>query len=231
MTTTEDFHHVYVPAEEPGHPTLLLLHGTGADEHDLLALGRALAPGAGLLSPRGNVDEQGANRWFRRLREGVFDVDDVVARAGELAGFVSAAVDRYGFDPRSLIAVGFSNGANIGAATLLLHPGTLAGAALFAAAAPLQDREPADVDLSGTPVFLGAGQADPITTIDDARLLDRQLRARGADATLHEHRGGHELPPAVLAAAQSWLVGSGPTVSPDPRNRAEPPSAAADGTG
>ncbi|WP_084722936.1 alpha/beta hydrolase [Streptomonospora alba] len=219
MTTTEDFHHVYVPAEKPGRPTLLLLHGTGADEHDLLALGRALAPEAALLSPRGKVSERGANRWFRRLREGVFDVDDVVARSGELAGFIAAAVDEYGIDPRSLIAVGFSNGANIGAATLLLHPGTLAGAALFAVAAPLQDREPEKVDLSGKPVFLGTGRTDPITTADDARLLSRQLRERGAEVTLHEHSGGHELPPAVLAAAHGWLVGSGLAASPAQRGQ------------
>ncbi|MFD0775253.1 alpha/beta hydrolase, partial [Streptomonospora algeriensis] len=209
MTTTSDFHHVYLPAEKPGRPTLLLLHGTGADEHDLIALGRALAPGAALLSPRGKVREHGANRWFRRLREGVFDVDDVVARSGELAGFVSAAVGEYGIEPQDLIAVGFSNGANIGAATLPLHPEVLAGAALFAVAAPLQDREPEEADLSGKPVFLSTGRVDPITPIDQAQLLDRQLRERGADVTLHEHSGGHELPPPVLAAAHGWLVGSG----------------------
>ncbi|MFC4564980.1 alpha/beta hydrolase [Nocardiopsis mangrovi] len=200
-----DFPHVFRPAERPGAPTLVLLHGTGADEHDLIGLGRALDPGAALLSPRGRVDENGANRWFRRLREGVFDVDDVIARTHELAEFIAATVADRGLEPRRLVAVGFSNGANIAAATLLLRPGLLRGAALFAAAAPLQGRDPDRVDLSGTGVFMGAGTADPITTIDQARLLAGQLSDRGADVRLHEHPGGHALPPAVLADARTWL--------------------------
>jgi len=214
VSAAADFHHVYVPAEAPGRPTLLLLHGTGADEHDLLDLGRALAPGAGLLSPRGKVDENGANRWFRRLREGVYDVDDVVARSGELAGFVESAAAEYGLGSGGLIGVGFSNGANIAAATLLLHPGVLAGAALFASAAPLQEREPGRADLSGKPVFMGAGLVDPITTIDEARLLARQLRERGADVRLREHPGGHALPAPVLAEARDWLAGTGSAGAP-----------------
>lgn len=209
MSAIGDFHHVREPAEGQERLTLLLLHGTGADEYDLLGLGRALAPGAGLLSPRGRVSENGANRWFRRLREGVFDVDDVIARSGELAGFVGAAITEYGLDPRRVVAVGFSNGANIAAATLLLHPGLLAGAALFATAAPLQDREPGPADLAGTPVFMGAGRADPVTTIDQARLLARRLEQRGADLRLHEHPGGHTLPAPVLAGARVWLAESG----------------------
>ncbi|GAA4942484.1 alpha/beta hydrolase [Streptomonospora halophila] len=228
MSAAADFHHVYVPAEEPGRPTLLLLHGTGADEHDLLGLGRALAPGAALLSPRGKVSENGLNRWFRRLREGVYDTEDVIARSGELTGFVESAVAEYGLDPRGVVAAGFSNGANIAAATLLLHPGALAGAALFAAAAPLQDREPPMADLSGTPVFLGAGRIDPMTTIEEARLLTGQLRERGAAVTLHEHRGGHELPVPVLDAARRWLAESGLAGSaPAPADG--PPAAGADG--
>jgi phospholipase/carboxylesterase len=201
-----DFPHVFEPAADPGTPALLLLHGTGADEHDLLGLGRALAPGAALLSPRGRVSEHGANRWFRRLREGVFDVDDVVARARELAVWVEAQVAERGLDPARLVAVGFSNGANIAAATLLLHPGLLSGAVLLAAAAPLQGREPDPVDLAGTPVFIAAGTADPMTPIDQARLLARQLTERGADVRLREHPGGHGAPPDVLADARSWLA-------------------------
>lgn len=188
-----DYEHVWEPATEADAPTLLLLHGTGADEHDLLPLGRALAPGAALLSPRGTVDENGMNRWFRRLREGVFDVEDLVERTGELAAWTGEAVRAYGLDPERIVVSGFSNGANTGAALLLLHPGLLAGAALFAAGAPLQGREPAAVDLSATSVFLGSGVADPITTIDQARLLGRQLRERGARLSEHEHPGGHQL--------------------------------------
>lgn len=202
-----DFEHVFHPASEPGAPTLLLLHGTGADEHDLLGLGRALAPQAALLSPRGRVNENGANRWFRRLREGVYDVDDVIARTHELAGFVETAVERYQLDRDQLVAVGFSNGANIAAATLLLRPGLLRGAALFAAGAPLQDREPDRVDLAGTSVFVSAGESDMMIPIDQARLLATQLTDRGADVELSEHPGGHALPPAVLARAREWLTG------------------------
>jgi phospholipase/carboxylesterase len=209
VTTTDDFVHVFEPAAEPGAPTVLLLHGTGADEHDLLPLGRALAPGAALLSPRGKVDEHGANRWFRRLREGVFDVDDLIARTAELAAFVTAATRAYDLDPRRIVTAGFSNGANTGAALLLLHPGLLAGAVLLAAGAPLQGREPAPVDLTGTRVFLGAGETDPITTVDQARLLAAQLGERGADVHACEHPGGHQVPPRVLAEARRWWTDSG----------------------
>ncbi|PWV55127.1 alpha/beta hydrolase [Nocardiopsis sp. L17-MgMaSL7] len=205
-TSVEDFVHVYEPGTAPDAPTLLLLHGTGADEHDLLPLGRALAPGAALLSPRGRVDENGMNRWFRRLREGVFDVDDLIGRTAELAGFVGAATAAYDLDPGRIVVSGFSNGANTGAGLLLLHPGLVAGAALFAGGAPLQGREPAPVDLSGTRVFLGNGVADPITTIDQSRLLASQLGERGARVLVREHAGGHQLTPEVLAEARDWFA-------------------------
>ncbi|MFC7330542.1 alpha/beta hydrolase [Marinactinospora rubrisoli] len=204
MTGTA-FAHVYTPPTRPGAPTLLLLHGTGGDEHDLLGLGRLLAPGAALLSPRGRVDENGANRWFRRLREGVFDVADVRRRAHELADFVESAAAGRGFDPERVVAVGFSNGANIAAALLLLRPGLLRAAALFAAAAPLQDETPEPVDLTGTDVFIGAGIRDLITPLDQAELLARQLADRGAHVQMQTHPGGHGLPPEVLNSAQEWL--------------------------
>lgn len=200
------FEHVFRPAATPGAPTLLLLHGTGADEHDLLGLGRSLTPGAALLSPRGKVDEYGANRWFRRLRSGVFDVDDVIARSVELAEFVKDAADTYGLDPARVVAVGFSNGANIAAALLLLRPGLLNAAALFAPAAPLQGRDPGPADLSGVPVLIGAGAVDPVTPIDQARLLAEQLRERSAVVRMHEHPGGHSLPTEVLNEAKEWFL-------------------------
>src|ERR1044071_9382559 len=127
------FIHRYVPAERSGAPTLLLLHGTGGDEHDLIALGRVLAPGAALLSPRGKVLERGMPRFFRRLAEGVFDIEDLKFRTGELAAFLVAAATQYGFDVRRLVAVGFSNGANIAASLLLLRPDVLTAGILFRA--------------------------------------------------------------------------------------------------
>src|SRR3954454_11430947 len=118
--------HRWVPAERPALPTLLMLHGTGGDESDLLPLGRQLVPGAGMLSPRGNVLEHGAPRFFRRLAEGVFDVEDLHRRTGELADFVEAAAERYGLSSESIYAVGYSNGANIAASMLLSRPSVLA---------------------------------------------------------------------------------------------------------
>ena len=137
MTADLGFVHVFKPAQNPGAPTLLLLHGTGGDEHDMLPLGGP-APGAALLSPRGKVLENGMPRFFRRLAEGVFDVEDLKVRAGELADFVKAAAAHYRFDPSRVIAMGFSNGANIASAMLLLRPGVLKGAVLFRAMVPLE---------------------------------------------------------------------------------------------
>ncbi|PSK96808.1 phospholipase/carboxylesterase [Murinocardiopsis flavida] len=202
-TDAQSTPHVYVPGHGDG-VTLLLLHGTGADEHDLLDLGAALAPGAALLSPRGAVEENGANRWFRRMGMGRFDVPDVIRRAGDLADFTGLAAREYGLDPAKIVAVGFSNGANIAAALLLLRPDLLRGAALFAPAAPLQGREPDRVDLAGASVFVGAGRADTITPYDQAALLSDQLTERGADVAFHQHPGGHELPGPVLRAATAW---------------------------
>src|SRR5215212_8554237 len=121
-----EFIHQFIPAEGGrSNRTLLLLHGTGGNEHDMLPIGRDLDPGAALLSLRGNVLENGMPRFFRRLAEGVFDEEDVIRRANELADFISSAAAKYGFDPSQLTAVGYSNGANIAAAVLLLRPGTL----------------------------------------------------------------------------------------------------------
>ncbi|MFL5200046.1 MAG: alpha/beta hydrolase, partial [Microvirga sp.] len=152
------FIHRYEPATAPDAPPLLLLHGTGGDENDLLALGRAVAPGSALVSPRGKVVENGMPRFFRRLSEGVFDEADLRRRADELAGFIAEARAAYGL--AAPIALGFSNGANIAAALLLLRPETLAGAILIRAMVPLA--EPPTPDLAGKPVLILSGSADPI---------------------------------------------------------------------
>jgi len=206
------FAHRFVPAppstdrqeqNDPAVPTLLLLHGTGGDEDDLLPLGRALLPGAALLSPRGKVLEGGMPRFFRRLAEGVFDEEDLIRRTDELATFVARAASVYGFDPARVIAAGYSNGANIAASLLLLHPRVLAGAALFHAMVPLEP--PERPDLTGRPVFIAAGRVDPIIPPAGTERLAALLRASGAGVTLHWERNGHALIPAEVAAAGEWL--------------------------
>jgi len=163
MPPIEDlgFVHQFVPARPPvRHPvTLLLLHGTGGDENDLLPLGNELWPGAALLSVRGKVSENGMPRFFRRFAEGVFDVEDLKFRTDELAQFLDAAAARYDFSATKLIAVGYSNGANIAASLILLHPHHLAVAVLFRAMVPFAP----DIirDFSNLSIFIGAGEQDP----------------------------------------------------------------------
>jgi phospholipase/carboxylesterase len=196
-----DFTHRYV--EGSSDVTLLLLHGTGGNEDDLLPLGRALAPEATLLSPRGKVLEGGMPRFFRRVAMGVFDVDDLKKRTHELADFVEDAARVYGFDPDGVVAVGYSNGANIAASALLLRPNLLRAAALLHAMVPF---DPDDLpDLSGTSVLVTAGRRDPIVPSDQPERLAEILEGAGANVTLAWQPGGHELGREELAAVQSWL--------------------------
>jgi predicted esterase len=201
---TESFVHRYVPAAAGAPPvTLLLLHGTGGSEDDLIPLGRALAPGAGVLSPRGKVLERGMPRFFRRLAEGVFDLEDLVARTHELADFVTASSVRYGFDPHNIIAAGFSNGANIAASLLLLHPRLLRGAVLFRPMVPFVP--PALPDLTGVSVFVGAGRADPLVAPAETERLVTLLQTAGAAVIVHWDPSGHGLAAGEVAAATAWL--------------------------
>jgi phospholipase/carboxylesterase len=202
MTVDLGFPHVFVPATAPGAATLLLLHGTGGDEHDLLPLAR-LAPGAAALSPRGKVLEQGAPRFFRRLAEGVFDVEDVTRRAGELAEFVIAAAAHYRFDRSRVLAMGYSNGANIASAVMLLHPGVLAGGVLFRAMVPLEpDPLPS---ITGTRVLISNGRMDPIVSEQETQRLARLLQRAGADVEVHWQPAGHQLMPSDFTVAKTWL--------------------------
>jgi predicted esterase len=187
--------------------TVLLLHGTGGDERDLLPLADMLLPEANVLSPRGQVIENGMPRFFRRLSEGVFDEDDLRRRAGDLARFVESAAARHAFDPQAVIA--FSNGANIASAVMLLHPGTLAGAILIRGQVPLVP-EPLPA-LSGTRVLISNGRSDPLVSPAETERLAALLRSAGAIVAVEWQPGGHQLTQADLSAARAWLS----TISPD----------------
>ena len=202
MTGPLDRPHVWQPGSGP--TPLLLLHGTGGDEHDLLPLREHLAPDAPVLSVRGTVLENGMPRFFRRLREGVFDEDDIRARVDELAAFLSAAEAEYGVAPGAWTAVGFSNGANIASALLFGHPDALAGAVLLAAMVPYRDGPP-EVDLAGRRVLVANGRRDPMATPQQTEALVGQLRARGADVTDLPHDGGHTIDPRQLPRIAGWL--------------------------
>jgi phospholipase/carboxylesterase len=202
MTTASlSFVHRFESGTEPGRPPVLLLHGTGGDEADLLPLGRAVAPGSALLSPRGKVLENGMPRFFRRLAEGVFDEADVRRRADELAGFVAEAREAYGLP--APVAVGFSNGANIAAALLLLHPQVLAGAALLRAMVPLQD--PPAADLTGKPVLIISGASDPIVPADNAKRLASLLTNAGASVQHQVLPTGHGLSQTDVSLTKAWI--------------------------
>jgi phospholipase/carboxylesterase len=203
------FIHRFFPGESG--VTLLLLHGTGGNEDDLVPLGHELAPEAAILSPRGKVSEYGAARFFRRLAEGVFDHEDLVFRTHELAEFVEAAEEEYGFDPSRLVAVGYSNGANIAASLTLLHPGLLRAAVLFRAMVPFEpDGAP---DLSGMPVFLAAARMDRMIPPENTERLAEILREAGADLDLRWRNVGHPLTYEEVAEAKEWLSGMLPKLS------------------
>ena len=197
------FIHRFAPARKEGQPVLLLLHGTGGDESDLLPLGVTLAPEAALLSPRGRVMENGMPRFFRRIAEGVFDLEDLRARTHELADFVKNSSEIYGFDPDEVIAVGYSNGANIAASLLLLRPGVLAGAILFHPMVPLEPATPPD--LSGVSVLVSAGRSDPLVPPAETDRLADLLRQFGADVETFWQSSGHSITQDEVAAAKTWL--------------------------
>jgi phospholipase/carboxylesterase len=198
------FVHRFIPGEESA-PTLLLLHGTGGNENDLIPLAQELAPGATILSPRGKVSEYGAARFFRRLAEGVFDHEDLVFRTHELAEFVENAEKEYGFDRSKLVAAGYSNGANVAASLMLLHPGLLRAAVLFRAMVPFEPEE--TPDLSGMPVFLAAGRMDQMIAPENTRRLAEILTQAGADLDLRWRDTGHGLTYEEVAEAKEWLTG------------------------
>ncbi|BBG02674.1 MULTISPECIES: alpha/beta hydrolase [Pseudonocardia] len=196
--------HVWRPGTA-GHPPLLLLHGTGGDEHDLLPLREHLDAAAPVLSVRGTVLENGMPRFFRRLAEGVFDEDDLRIQVDALAEFLLAAEDRYEVAAGSWTAVGFSNGANIASALMFIHPERLSGAILLAAMVPFRDGPPPS-DLSGRRVLVSNGRQDPMATAVHTSTLVDQFRSAGAETTTAPHTGGHTIAPSLLPRMAGWLA-------------------------
>jgi predicted esterase len=205
MNQRVDFPHVFHAGSDPAAPPLLLLHGTGGNENDLLPLGRSLSPGSALLSPRGRVSEGGAARFFARLAEGVFDPAEVERRTHELADFLASAAPAHGLDPADLIAVGFSNGANIAASLLLLRPEVLGGAVLIRPMIVL-DRPAAAGSLSGKSILLLNGSLDPLVPSDQPARLAGLLRAGGAEIEQIVHAASHGLARTDVETAQSWFA-------------------------
>jgi predicted esterase len=216
MTTVDlGFRHRFLPGSSE-LPPLLLLHGTGGNEDDLVPLGEALLPGAPRLSPRGQVLENGMPRFFRRLAEGVFDMEDLRMRTHQLADFVASASEAYQLRQRP-VAVGLSNGANIAAAMLLLRPETLAGALLFRPMVPLEpDQLP---DLGGVPVQINAGRADPLISAKQTEALAQLLTRAGAKVSLEWVAGGHGLTRADLETGARWLRSVFLLFRPTPEDR------------
>jgi predicted esterase len=198
------YHHIFEPGSDASAPPLLLLHGTGGTEHDLLRLGHTLSPGSARLSPRGDVSEGGARRFFARLAEGVFDPAEVTRRTHALADWVAAAVAKYHLNPARLTAVGFSNGANIAATLLQLRPASL-GAALLLRPMVVLDQPAVTGTLTGKRVLILNGNVDPIVPLDQPPRLAALLRAGGAEVTQQLLPASHQLTPGDISAARAWL--------------------------
>lgn len=205
MTDDIGFIHRFVAAEDKtSAETLVVLHGTGGDENDLIGIGQAIAPGAAILSPRGNVLESGAPRFFKRLAEGVFDPKEVRSRGEELARFIRAAIAKYGLNPERVFALGYSNGANVASTVMFIEPGLFRDAILFR---PMVVFEPNErPDLSGAGVFISAGRKDPIVPTKSVERLVELFEVSRAEVTLKWQLAGHNLLPSEVREAADWLA-------------------------
>jgi predicted esterase len=205
MTEDLGFAHRFVRADDSASgETLLVLHGTGGDENDLVGIGQTVAPGAAILSPRGNVLENGAPRFFKRLAEGVFDPKEVRSRAEELTRFIRAAIAKYDLDASRIYALGYSNGANIASTVMFIEPRLLQGAVLFR---PMLVYEPEERgDLSGARVFISAGRIDPIVPVKSVERLAKLFQSSHAEVTLKWQQTGHNLVPGEVREAADWLA-------------------------
>ena len=205
MSEDFGFIHRFVPAEDGATgDTLVVLHGTGGDENDLIGIGQAIAPGAAIVSPRGNVLENGAPRFFKRLAEGVFDPKEVRSRAEELARFIRAAVITYRLDATRVFALGYSNGANIASTIMFVEPEILHAAILFR---PMLVYEPSEKnDLTGSAAFISAGRMDPIVPAASVERLVELFDMAHADVTLKWQLAGHSLVPSEVREAAEWFA-------------------------
>jgi predicted esterase len=205
MTDDIGFIHRFVPAEDKtSAETLVVLHGTGGDENDLIGIGQAIAPGAAILSPRGNVLENGAPRFFKRLAEGVFDPKEVRSRSEELARFIRVAISKYGLNSERVFALGYSNGANVASTMMFIEPELFRGAILFR---PMVVFEPNErPDLSGAGVLISAGRMDPIVPAKSVERLVELFEVSSADVTLKWQLAGHNLLPSEVREAADWLA-------------------------
>lgn len=183
-------------------PVLLLLHGTGGTENDLLPLAELIAPENSILSVRGNVSENGMPRFFKRLAEGVFDEEDLIKRTHELKAFIDESSQKYEFDRHNVIAVGYSNGANIAGSLLFHEANSLRGAILHHPMVPLRNLKLPN--LTGKPIFIGAGENDPICSSEETKELHDLFSQAGAEVTVHWEKAGHQLTQSEAEKAAEW---------------------------
>lgn len=203
MSGVTDWPHLYREGADTG-PVALTLHGTGGSEHDIIQLADLLLPGQPVISPRGKVSEHGMSRWFARAAEGVFDVDDVIFRSEELSNFVLDVLEHYRLAGRPVIAVGFSNGANIGQALALLHPHVVNTVVGFSGMYPFGERDPIG-DVSGVTILSIGGDSDPMAPAASAARLVEVARSHGADVTRVVRPGGHGITQEDIDQASAWL--------------------------
>jgi phospholipase/carboxylesterase len=195
--------HIYIQGSNRELPILLLLHGTGGNERDLLPLAEMIAPDASILSVQGNVNENGMARFFARLREGVFDEEDLLFRTKELNDFLDESSRKHGFDRSNIVAVGYSNGANIAGSLMYHHENSLKGSILFHAMVP---RRGVDLpDLNNVAVYIGAGKKDPLIPMGETKELIKNLMGANANVTEFWTEGGHELRRDEVNAAKEWF--------------------------
>lgn len=193
--------HIFKEGQSDG-PTILLLHGTGGTERDLLPIAEMVDPHANILSVRGNISENGMPRFFKRLKEGVFDQEDLIKQTKILADFIDEASEKYHFDRKKVVALGYSNGANIAGSLLFHYEDVLKGAILHHPMVPRRDMELANQ--KGAPIFIGAGENDPMCPPEESVDLEKMLTEKGAKVSIHWERNGHQLTQTEVEAAKEW---------------------------